>query len=525
MNILALGGSIHDFSACILSKGKITVAIEEERLTKKKYAVHNRSTFRCKAAEYCLSALDMSIENIDAVVGNDLIESDYYMKYANQIKLYNHHLTHAASTYYTSPYHEAAVLVIDGRGSYIIEDERIRETISMYQADSDGLDCIKKNLGQETDEFSIVTNSIGMFLQYVTVGIGYSQMNETKMIKLSHGGTGRFVQDFNNFYTLQEGQFLQGFKELEALKRYVDVKLQEAGDAKTKLQVKKDLAFAAQYHLERIVVHLCHWLYQMTKKPNLCLAGGIFENVQLLMKIKNDTPFQNIYTPSFMGDAGTSIGAALLHYHNTIKWTKKRPDIQVLGKCYPTEELVNHLSQQQFHIYTKKELATVTAQLLTRGYLIGIFTGKSEFGRYPYGHRNIVGDARKVELKEKLQRTKNRETFEPFSILKMEQFKQACSSFLINLCYLEEPDHFPLVVNEDGSTYCLPVNKNPSFMSQLLEEYHAISNIPFLLNTPLKKSDHTLIETPEEAIEFFLSTDLDALVLDDHLIVKYSSSP
>ncbi|SDN48360.1 carbamoyltransferase [Fictibacillus solisalsi] len=523
MNILGLGGSIHDFSACILSKGETAVAIEEERLTKKKYAVHNRSTFRCKAAEYCLSALDLSMDQIDAVVGNDLIESDYYMKYADKIKLYNHHLTHASSTYYPSPYDEAAVLVIDGRGSYINEEKRIRETISMYVADLNEIHCIQKSSGQETDEFSIVTNSIGMFLQYVTVGMGYSEMNEIKMIKLSHGGTDRFLEDFNDFYTLHNGQFLQGFEELEALKQYLEEKLKEASEPNSIVQCKKDLAFAAQYHLERIVVYLCQRLYQITKKQNLCLAGGIFENAQLLMKIKNEVPFQNIYTPSFMGDAGTSIGAALLYHHTTNKLVKKRPDLQVGGKCYSTEELVNHLSESKYRIYTKEELIKVTAQLLTRGYLIGIFTGKSSFGRYPNGQRNIVGDARVMGLKKKLLWTKKRESLDPFSILNLEQSQQITTSSVFNLCYLKEPDQFPLVINEDHSTYFLPVKKN-TFISQILEEYYTLSDIPFLLNTPLKKSDETLIETPMEAFDFFRSTDLDALVLEDHLIVKNSNS-
>jgi carbamoyltransferase len=522
VNILALGGSIHDFSACILSNGEIKVAIEEERLTKKKYAVHDRSTFRCKAAGYCLTTLGLTMNEIDVVVGNDLIESDYYMKYTDQIKLYNHHLTHAASSYYPSPYREAAVLVIDGRGSYINEDKRTRETISFYQAESGELNCISKNIGVETEDFAIVTNSLGMFLQYVTQEIGYSQMDEKKMINHSHGGTSRFVTDFNKFYTMKNEQFLQDFEQLKALKRFMEEELEKTEDYKAKDQIRRDLAFAAQYHLEAIVVQLCDKLYKMTQKPNLCLAGGIFENAKLLQKIRKHTPFKNIFSPSFMGDAGTSIGAALLHYHSTNQPARIWRYNQRLGKNHSNEKSIKHLRQhhEKYRFYNKKEIIKYTAHLLTRGYLIGIFRGKSEFGRYPKGNRNILGDSRKIGLKKKLQMTKNMDVYEPCSILKFDQMGKQESPLLLSRCYLKNPDQFPLVINDDGSTFYISIEKNSSFISKLLGEYEALTSIPFVLNTPLKRSNDTLIETPEEAIEFFCSSDLDALVLDEQIIMK-----
>ncbi len=100
MNILALGGSIHDFSACLLQDGVIRFAIEEERLTSRKFAVYDRlSTFRCKASNYCLEAAGLKLGNVDYIVGNDIIESDYYVKFGDRIHLMNHHLSHAASAY------------------------------------------------------------------------------------------------------------------------------------------------------------------------------------------------------------------------------------------------------------------------------------------------------------------------------------------------------------------------------------------------------------------------------------------
>src|SRR5699024_5454172 len=116
MKILGLGGSIHDFSACIVVDGEVAVAIEEERLSKVKGSYHDRSTFRCKAADYCLKYLGLNIEDIDIVVGNDIIESDYYLKFDDRINLMNHHLSHASASYYSSNFEKSAILVIDGRG-------------------------------------------------------------------------------------------------------------------------------------------------------------------------------------------------------------------------------------------------------------------------------------------------------------------------------------------------------------------------------------------------------------------------
>lgn len=530
MKILGLGGSIHDFSACIVVDGEVAVAIEEERLSKVKGSYHDRSTFRCKAVDYCLKYLGINIDDIDIVIGNDIIESDYYVKFADKIKLMNHHLSHASASYYLSNFERSAILVVDGRGSYTDEKNRIRETISFYTSKNCQITLNKKVEGIESDDFEIVTNSLGMFLQYVTIGIGFHEMDDKKTMKLAAKGNDRFVQDFYQFYSISEGEFIQANEQLESLKRYIKQKLEDAHATKIRDQIKADLSYAIQYHLEIIVLEMCNYLYERTGEENLCLSGSIFENATLLSKIKQLSPFKRYFVSTFMGDAGTCLGSALYMYYqdNSKKLLTNRSYSPFLGRKYTQQDIntalgVYDAKYEHLDSYPEKRLA----ELLEQGNLIGIFNGRSEFGRASLGSRCILGNPSFLLNKVRLNKIKNRKLESSFMAFILDKNwlgidnNNLSSPYFVNTCYLNSSEIPPPLNNGNWSTYFITTDqKVNSLIHNLVNEFYNLTALPMVINTPLKISGATLIETPLDALEFFYQSYLDYLYIDNYLITK-----
>ncbi|WP_253735874.1 carbamoyltransferase C-terminal domain-containing protein [Paenibacillus sp. FJAT-26967] len=451
-------------------------------MSRQKQAFVDASTFRCKAARYCLETAGIAEKDVGLIIGGDNIESRYYARFGPRIRLMNHHLAHAASSFYPSPFTEAAVLVADGRGSYLDKPGKIVETVTYYTAQGTSIREIQKRQGLESADFRNVSNSIGLFYLAVTEELGFGPMYDDKTMALAAYGTDRYVEAFRAFYSMDDGgEFSQTLGHLEQQREFIRAELnqavREAADSSGGCAAKADLAYAAQYHLEEVLIRACRYLYAASGCENLCLAGGVFSNRKAVSRLLKEIPFKRMYIPPAPGDAGTAIGSALYAHYvlgghprrvppvppaaseppapfapteppvpselpaplaPTVSPAPTEPpalsvppkppvspslDSPYLGRDYGEEDYakaVRTCRDQLEEIPAAGNLNRAVAQLLIQGGVVGLFRGRSEFGSQSLGNRSIVADARSVRMKERLDAAKGREAFRPLSSAALE---------------------------------------------------------------------------------------------------------
>ncbi|MFE6796936.1 carbamoyltransferase family protein [Paenibacillus chitinolyticus] len=547
MNILGLGGSIHDYSACLVRDGEVRCMMEEERLARVKHCLGlGGKVFRCRAADYCLQAEGLDAGSLDLVVGNDLIDPVYYMKYADSIQLINHHLAHAASGFYPSSFPNAAVLVADGRGSFTGFPAE-RETVTYYFGNGSELSEIKKVSGTDTLDFGAahdsesgltdadMSNSVGGFYERVTTEIGFGLLQEGKTMGLSPYGTAQHTDAFGSFYSMDdEGNFRQTLDQVKELRMYIRRTLEAAEDPE-KFQAKADLAYAVQHHMERILVKACRYLYNATGSRNLCLAGGVFLNSVANYEILRQTPFEHIFVQPAAGDAGTAIGSALYGYH--VLGGRPRTEVNIpfspyQGKSYGPDECAKAAGAfaDRIERVEAADVSMKTAELLAEGHIVGWFQGRSEIGPRALGNRSILADPRQAAMKDTINaRIKHREHFRPFAPAVLEErqadfFDLGCPSYYMLLVPSFLPgkgEEAAAVCHEDRTGRVQTVSRglNPRF-HELLVHFESLTGTPVLLNTSFNDNGEPIVETPHDAVSCFLRIDLDYLVLNGTIYKK-----
>lgn len=542
MKILGLGGSSHDFSACLLIDGEIKYAIEEERISRIKHSLDvGNKLFRCRAVDYLLEAASLSIDDIDHIVGNDIIDPRYYIKYNHRINLINHHLAHAASAFYCSPFEEAAILVIDGFGSAIDNMGEEYETITYYVGKKTEISELKKIAGSVSRKelYPSFQNSLGAFYLAITRAIGFEFLQEGKTMGLSAYGKDTYVDEFKSCYMCDsEGGFIFTEAQKEAMIAIIKEKISKAKNQDEEFQIKADIAYAGQYHLENVFVKVCNYLYKITGLKNICLAGGVALNSVANFKIIEKTPFEHIFVQAAAGDNGTSIGSALYAYYNifndkeTVRQCDKSIFTPYLGKKYEENSIKEVLNKygDRIEIISTEDILRDTAELLAQGKILGFFNGRSEIGPRALGNRSILANPRIEGMKDTINaRIKHREPFRPFAPIVLEE-RQEDYFHLKNESYYmllvppilkEKQQEIPSVTHVDGSGRVQTVSNklNPKLHS-LLTIFNEITGTPILLNTSFNDNGEPIVESPEDAIKCFLNIDLDYLVLEEYLLKK-----
>lgn len=541
MNILGIGGSEHDFSATVIKDGKLICSIEDERLTRVKYSLESDLTVtpmikERRAINYCLTEASLTPEDLDLIISNDLINSDYLPDFRKEILMVNHHLTHAASTFFTSPFNEAAILVVDGIGTLVDESKNIHETITLYYGKGTEIQEIGKVNGKGIENpvsgWSLFENSIGRFYYRVTAEIGFGFLEEGKTMGLAPYGRDIYVTEFNRFYSITGFNFKQSHEQKLEMVTFIRGIIQSAND---RFQATADIAFAAQFHLEKIMITICNSLYEMTGCNNICLAGGVALNSVANKKILENTPFKAIYVQPASGDAGTAIGAALYGHHVLAKKpreTSLHPFSPYLGKEYSENDVIRALEAHGSHIniIKPKEYIEKVANLITEGHIIAWFNGRSEIGPRALGNRSILVDPRRKNMKDTLNsRVKHREAFRPFAPIVLEEkqgeyFELAHPSYymlLVPQILSEKQKEIPAVTHADGTGRVQTVSKilNPE-LHELLSQYYKITGVPVLLNTSFNDNGEPIVESPHDALKCFLGTDIDYLAINGYLISK-----
>ena len=574
MIILGLNAFHGDSSACLLVDGKIINAIEEERIKR----VKHWAGFPIESIKFCLKDAGITICDVDYITisrdpsahfGKKLLTSINKSTNVNfirdrirnlykissiksilaaelgedvkrihaKVKNIEHHRAHMASSFFASPFETSAIISIDGFGDF-------------------SSTMIGVGINNKIDVLDCVTfpHSIGVFYTAFTQFLGFPYYgDEYKVMGLAPYGNPVYVNKLKDviqltedgFFKLNEKFFLHSTEGVSMTwencapdvgRIFSGVLIDSFGKPRAKDEplsdYHKDLASSVQQMTENVIFHMMNHLSKTTKLENICIAGGVAQNSVANGKIKGKTSFTGVYIPSAGYDAGTAIGSALFLYNNLLGYARTEPMYSAyLGNSVSDDEIVALLKSRKINYkrYSDEEIIKITAELLAEGSVLGWFQGRTEFGPRALGNRSVLVDPSRPDAKDLLNsKIKKRESFRPFapSILREyvhEYFEEDDDAYFMEKVFQireEKRKIIPAVTHVDGTGRLQTVNKDisPKYYS-LIDKFREITGVPILLNTSFNENE-PIVNSPKEALECFLRTEMDALVLGNCLIFR-----
>ena len=602
MKILGISAFYHDSAAAITENGKIIAAAQEERFTRKK---HDPS-FPSNAISYCLDHAGLTLDDLDAIAFYDkpllkferLLETYYafspsgvasfitaipvwlkeklflkklikdelknlgsYDKKKLKLLFPEHHLSHAASAFYPSPFEDAAILTLDGVGEWA--------TASICHGKGSSIE-IKKEL-RFPHSLGLLYSAFTYFLgfrvnsgEYKLMGLApygnanaertkeYIRIIKEQLIYIHEDGSIRLNQKYFNYAT---GLRMVSDKKWGALfgmkKRMPDDELQ---------QEHCDLAIAIQKVTEEIVIQMAKHAKELTGSKYLCLAGGVALNCVANGKLLDENIFEDVFIQPAAGDAGGAPGAALaaehIFYNQPRSVDPKAMDAMkggYLGPAYSDSDVLKSMKKYRanYHYYQDfDESANKVASLIADGNAIGWMQGRMEFGPRALGGRSILGDPRNPEMQKKLNlKIKYRESFRPFapSVLaesSAEYFElDGISPYMLLVKdvkeskRIEKPEGYddlnvkdklyfnrsevPAITHVDYSARIQTVHKetNPRY-HKLIESFKNLTGCGMVVNTSFNVRGEPIVNTPDDAYRCFMRTEMDYLVIGNFLFEK-----
>jgi carbamoyltransferase len=542
---IGLGGSDHDFSAALMVGADVRVAIEQERLTRRKRGawLWYESPIM-KAINYCLTEEQKSIDDVCVFVSSDIMPRRVTHELRDySIHLYQHHLCHAASAYMMleSPL-RAGILVYDGYGSPTGRDEthpdrNTRETFSLFVFGPTGYKCIGQNVGLgfiEDDFPTSITNSIGMLWEMITSLIGYHPNDCGKTMGLSSYGVPRYVGHLEEFITYGN-EIATCFRCATDDPAMVEMIEGLLLNGKGNFAVRADLAASLQAITNKTLLH-CAGFFCEYSIDVLCLSGGCALNtVANSFLVENSNLNVPIMIPPYCGDSGIALGALWLEqFHRsgspakfTFRGRPVSPAISRPGRAYSESERQSAVHQFYPHIALDASITTATdlANVIAKGAIVGLFNKGSEIGPRALGGRSIIGDPRSAMTREKINRLiKGREPYRPLApvVLKSkydEYFldNRNADPFMLKIAKVRESCSrlAPAVVHVDGTArvQVIPSDGDP-FLIELLHAFEELTGVGILINTSFNRREEPIVESPVDALDAFLGMGLDGLYLD-----------
>lgn len=560
MIILGIQTFSHDTSAAIVRDGRLLYAVEEERLNREKHT----SAFPTKSIEACLRHAKIGMSDVDIIgvptepvsnvrfrflrhwfnhypqVAPRMLEEFKWVKkimdieteireklnFQKEIFFCRHHIAHMASSYHLSGFSSSALLSIDGVGEI--------ESLTTGQARDNQIQVFEENNVDWPD-------SMGVLYTCITDWLGFKRhCDEGKVMGLApYGNTETYRKIFEDMVTLlPNGRFkldLSYFDYPFIQGSTMSTKFTELCGPSRKLteditQRHQDLAAAVQYITEMVIIHSADHLYQQTGEKNICLAGGVALNCVANGKVLTDTLFRNMFVQPAANDAGISIGVALhCHYLKYPDSRRYKMENAYLGDGYTDKEIESVLINNSVKYTEPKDLFLLVAKLLANQKIVAWFNGRFEFGPRALGNRSILTAPFPAEMKDVLNsRVKHREGFRPFAPIVLEEdcgeyFDNTHESPYMLLTYgvrEEKRNIVPAITHVDGTARVQTLNgKQNPHLYKLLKEFKCLTGIGVILNTSFNVMGQPIISTPQEAIDCFLGTDIDYLVLNARYLV------
>lgn len=598
MNILGISAYYHDSAACLVVDGEIVAAAQEERFTRKKHD----SSFPVNAIDYCLNVAGLEPSQVDFLVFYDkpflkferLFET--YLAFApkgfksfaaslpvwvkdklfqrkvivdafvdlwgegnwsERLLFSEHHLSHAASAFFASPFESAAVLTMDGVGEWA--------TTSLAIGNGNQLSVHKEihfphSIGLLYSAFTYYTGFKVNSGEYKVMGLApYGEPKYVKQIKdhlIDIKDDGSFFLDMSYF------NYCTGLT-MTSEKFHTLFGANPRKPESTLTQREMDLAASIQAITEEVVIKLARGIAKATGEKNLCLAGGVALNCVANGKLLREKSFDNIWVQPAAGDAGGAIGAALGAYYLFLKKPRTCDGINdkmhgsYLGPDYSQKDIERRLRNvgARFDIVSDGDVIELTAHALADGKAVGWHQGRMEFGPRALGGRSILGDPRSPKMQKQLNlKVKFRESFRPFapSVLRedvSDWFEMDCDSPYMLLVAdvvkarqieMSEADNklfgidklnvarssVPAVTHVDYSARVQTVHKNtnPRYWA-LINCFKELSGCPIVVNTSFNIRGEPIVCTPEDSFRCFMGTGLDLLVVGNCIMEKAKQDP
>lgn len=600
MTILGISAFYHDAAAALVTDGRVLAAAQEERFTR----VKHDAAFPVNAIRYCLDHAGIGLRSVDAVVFYDkpllkferLLETYYAFAPSGfrsfhkampvwlREKLFHkrelrrglrdaqrgdpkgipllfpdHHLSHAASAFYPSPFDEAAVLTVDGVGEW--------STATIFHGRGNGLElCASMGF----------PHSVGLLYSAFTYHLGFEvNGGEYKLMGLAPygGATSQRVREFRDtiterlvtvfedgsiwldqqYFNYATGLTMTRHRQWEALFGFA----RRSPDRSIE-QHHCDLALAIQQVTEDIVLRMAAHASKLTGSRNLCLAGGVALNCVANGKLVESGLFDRIFVQPAAGDAGGALGAALAAHHITYGSPRQpsTPDAMqgaLLGPSFSAEQMQRAISAaglNSVRLDDEQTFCHAVAHHITEGHVVGWFQGRMEFGPRALGSRSILADARNPEMQRRVNLAiKFREGFRPFAPMVAEEDMAryfpitAPSPYMLQVHRINDRWHvplpegyaqlpwadklavprsiFPAVTHVDLSCRVQTVNRDSSpKVHRLLSELKTITGHAIVVNTSFNVKDEPIVCTPDDAVRCFLATGMDVLAIGPFIVRK-----
>lgn len=545
--------------ACLSVDGEIKMIINEERLNRKQYSPGFKGSIN-----YILENNKLKIEDIDLFIASSCLEPQTSIENAqkqledngfkvdkSKIRICDHHLSHALTAYYPSDFNEAIIMVIDGDGNSINNKMEVgtdnlerfwlneNEHNSYYIGKDHKVDFLEK------DNIEIGENGFGGVYRYFTYFCGFhgykfagklmglsaygSERNKYNDIKLFELGESGYVKCL-----LPDTDRLNSPKVVEdwLKEQGLDIKAQKPNEPIT--EDIEDVAFLIQRELDGALVHKVKYLIKKTGIKNLCIAGGVGLNAVSNRAILDNTEIENIFIQPASGDSGQCLGNAYFGMIEIGKENLKRNPVSVYqGKEYTDEDfekaLKNKAGQVDFKKLSFSEISKLTAEKIADNKVVGWFQGRSEMGPRALGNRSILANPANKDMKGIINaRVKHREAFRPFAPSVLENKAKDWfevdfhAPYMIMNAQVKQPEKIPSVTHKDGSARLQTVNNehNEKYY-KVISEVEKITGVPIVLNTSFNDNE-AIVETPEDAINTFLRTNINYLFLGNYFVEKKS---
>jgi carbamoyltransferase len=591
MYILGISCYYHDAAAALLKDGKLVAAAEEERFTRKKHDFE----FPENAIKFCLDFTGLTSQELDYVVfyekpfhkferilmstlqnfprswnvfresmitwlGDKLwVKSHLKDKLNiedNRILFGEHHLSHAASAFYPSPFDEAAILTVDGVGEWTTATSGVGK----------GTEIKLENEIKFPHSLGLLYSAFTAFLgfkvnngEYKVMGMApygkpkYADRIYENLIEVTSDGSFWMNMDYFSYHYSDERAYSAKFEDLfgkprdpemnffTSHTRYPSYFGEKPSDYQELCRANEhyaDIAASIQLVTEEVLLKLVCSLHKETGKKNLCIAGGVGLNSRANGRILHETPFENIFIQPAAGDGGGALGAALYVYHGLLR----KPRTFVLehaywGKEYSGEEIeefleLNNVSYENFA--DDEKLLDRVVDDLVDGKVVAWFQGRFEWGPRALGNRSILADPRSEEMKDLVNvKIKFREPFRPFAPVILEEnvedFFQgdgiaqqfAARYMLLVLPFKESMGERINAVNHMGTGRLQTIREewNPRFY-RIVKKFGEVTGIPVLLNTSFNLRGEPIVNSPADAYKTFSRSGIDVLVLENYLIRK-----
>ncbi len=569
--VLGLNAYHADAAACLVVDGTIVAAAEEERFNRIKHS----AGFPVQAVRYCLREAGIGIAEVDHVASSskpiEHVERDILQilsgrpNYSRQIKRrfedvaryrdlqkvlaselgvskstvraqvheIEHHLSHLACAYYLSGFDRCALLSVDSFGDFCST-------------------MLGRGAGGELsiDEKVLFPHSLGAFYTMFTQFLGFRAYgDEGKVMGLAALGEPVYVEQLrdvvrllpNGLFELNADYFTHPVYGIDMIwvdrvplieDIFTEKVMEIFGSPRVKYapfsKRDRDLAASIQQVLDEAIVHVATHLHERTGSTDLAYAGGVALNCHSNAKILEETPFQRVFVPPSAGDSGTAMGCALIVARGA---GDHRPPLQTarLGPSYPDDAVDRAVADMGLTLERPDDMPAQVASALAQGKIVGWFNGRMEFGPRALGGRSILADPRKVEMRDTLNsRIKFREPFRPFAASVL--VEEASTWFEVDgpapFMLFTFPvrasvrSEIPAVVHADGTCRIQTVDAavDPDY-HRLISAFRDETGVPLLLNTSFNENE-PIVCTPEDAIECFLSTRMDVLVMGGAIVTR-----